>query len=328
MRRRQFLGLIGGAVAAPRFAKAQQGDRVRRIALLLTAPPDDSEYPTLVRAFLDRLAELGWSEGRNLKVDVRWGGAGPETMQRNATELVALSPEVILAPGSSAAGPVLRATRTVPVIFTIVPDPVGAGFVDNLARPGGNATGFTSFDYDIGGKWLALLREAAPGVKRLGILRDPDITAGIGQWSAIQAVAPILGLEATPINVRDPGDLQQALAGFARAPHGGLVITSGASPVRHRDLIVGLAAEHRLPAIYYARAFVTRGGLISYGADRVDQFRRAAGYVHRILEGEKPADLPVQAPTRYELVVNLKAAKALGLAMPQSLLARADEIIE
>jgi putative tryptophan/tyrosine transport system substrate-binding protein len=328
MRRRQFLGLIGGAVAAPRLAQAQQGERVRRIALLLTAPANDSEYPTLVKAFLQRLEELGWTEGRNLKVEVRWGGTGPEGMLKNAMDLAAQSPEVILAPGSSAAGPALRATRTIPVVFTIVPDPVGAGFVENLARPGGNATGFTSFDYGIGGKWLELLREAVPGVKRLGILRDADITAGIGQWSAIQAVAPIMGIEVTPINVRDPADLQQAIADFARGLNGGLVITSGAAPVRHRALIVRLAAEHKLPAIYYAKAFVTTGGLMSYGADRLDQFRRAADYVDRILDGEKPADLPVQAPTRYELVVNLKAANALGLAMPQSLLARADEVIE
>jgi putative ABC transport system substrate-binding protein len=243
-------------------------------------------------------------------------------------ELVALSPDVILAPGSSAAGPALRATRDVPVVFTIVPDPVGAGFVDSLSRPGGNATGFASFDYGIGGKWLDLLKEISPDVKRVGVLRDSDITAGIGKWSVIQAVAPMLGLEPSPINLRDTLDLEHALAAFARSANGGLIITSGAGPVRHRDLIVRLAAEHKLPAIYYAKAFVTSGGLISYGADRIDQFRRAADYVNRILRGERPADLPVQAPTKYELVANLKTAKALGLTIPQSLLARADEVIE
>jgi putative ABC transport system substrate-binding protein len=328
MRRREFVGLVGGALACSLAARAQQGMPVRRIGLLLTAPPDDSEYPTLVDAFLQRLRELGWSEGRNLRVDIRWGGAGPEAVHKHAAELVALAPDVIVAPGSSTAGPALQATRSIPVVFTIVPDPVGAGFVESLARPGGNATGFASFEYGIGGKWLELLKEIAPGVTRVGVLRDSDITAGIGQWSAIQIVAPMFGAQVSPINLRDALDLEHAVAAFARSPNGGLVVTSGAGAVRHRNLIVRIAAEHKLPAIYYAKAFVTGGGLISYGADRADQFRRAADYADRILKGEKPADLPVQAPTKYELVVNLKTAKALDLAPPQSLLARADEVIE
>jgi putative ABC transport system substrate-binding protein len=328
MRRRDFLHVVVVAPALRAGMSFAQDGRARRVALLLTAPAADSEYPTLVNAFLQELKELGWSEGQNLQIDVRWGGAGPEAMIRHALELVALSPDVILAPGSSAAGPALQATRSVPVVFTIVPDPVGAGFVESLARPGRNATGYASFDYSIGGKWLELLKEAAPDVKRVGVLRDPDITAGIGQWSVIQAVAPMLGLEPVAINVREAGDLEQAVAAFAGREHGGLIVTSGAGPVRHRDLIISLAEHHKLPAIYYARAFVASGGLISYGADRIDLFRRAAGYVDRILRGEKPSDLPVQSPTKYELVVNLKAAKAFGQTLPQSLLARADEVIE
>jgi putative ABC transport system substrate-binding protein len=328
MRRREFLGVAAAAAALRSGGAAAQDGRPRRVALLLTAPATDSEYPGLVAAFRQRLGELGWSEDRNLRIDARWGGAGPEAMDRHAAELVALSPDVILAPGSSAAGPALKATRSVPIVFTIVPDPVGAGFVESLARPGGNATGYASFDYTIGGKWLELLKEVAPAVRRVGVLRDPDITAGIGQWSVIQAVAPMLGLEPTAVNVREAADLEQAIGAFARGPAGGLVVTSGAGPVRHRDLIIQLAERHRLPAIYYARAFVASGGLISYGADRIDQFRRAADYVDRILRGDKPSDLPVQAPTKYELVVNPKAAKALGQPLPQAILARADEVIE
>jgi putative tryptophan/tyrosine transport system substrate-binding protein len=328
MKRREFIAGVAAAVAMPLDARAQQSDGVRRVGVLVTALMSDSEYPALIDALRQRLQELGWSDGRNLKLEIRWGGAGPEGVRKNALELVALAPDVIVSAGSSATGPALQATRTVPVVFTIVPDPVGAGFVDSLAQPGGNATGFTSFDYSIGGKWLELLKEVAPGVKRVGVLRDSDITAGIGQWSVIQAVAPMLGLETSPINVRDAPDLEQALSAFGRRPNGGLVVTSGAGPVRHRDLIVKAAAEHKLPAIYYAKVFVTSGGLMSYGANRADQFRRAADYADRILKGAKPADLPVQAPTKYELVANLKAAKAVGLTIPQSLLARADEVIE
>jgi putative tryptophan/tyrosine transport system substrate-binding protein len=328
MRRREFVGLLGCATVWPLAARGQQRESVRRIGLLLSAVPGDTEYPILVREFLSRLEELGWTEGRNLSVDVTWGGAGRDVVYKNALEMVARSPDLILAPGSAAAGPALQATRSVPVVFTIVPDPVGAGFVDNLARPGGNATGFASFDYEIGGKWLALLKEVAPGLTRVAVLRDSDITAGIGQWSAIQTAAPVMGIEASPINVRDAPDLQRAVGLFARAPNGGLIVTSGAAPVRHRDLIVRLAAEHRLPAIYYARVFVAAGGLISYGANRIEQFRNAGDYADRILKGEKPADMPVQAPTRYEMVVNLRSATAMALAVPTSVLARADEVIE
>lgn len=317
--------LLFAASAWP-LAAGAQGERVRRLGVLLSVSPSDPEYRGLIEAFLGRLRELGWTEGRNLGVDVRWSGSAPPAIQKNAVELAALAPDVILAPGSAAAGPLLQVTRTVPVVFTIVPDPLGAGFVDSLARPGGNATGFASFDYGIGGKWLELLKEMAPGVTRVGVLRDPAITAGIGQLTAIEAAAPRLRVEATPINMRDDVDLGRAIAGFAGG--GGLIVTSGAPAVRHRKLIVAAAAEHSLPAIYYASSFVADGGLFSYGTDRVDQFRRAADYVDRILRGGNPADLPVQMPVRYELAVNLKTAKALGLSVPPSLLARAEIIVE
>jgi putative ABC transport system substrate-binding protein len=313
---------------------AQNAGRLRRIGVLLAATADDPEYPALVDAFLDRLRQLGWSRGDNLSIDVRWSGAGAEAVRKHAAELAALAPDAILAPGSAAAGPLLQATRSVPVVFTVVPDPVGAGFVDSLERPGGNATGLASFDYSLGGKWLETLKEIAPGVRRVGVLRDPAVTAGIGQWSAIQAAAPRFGVEASPINLRDAPDLARDVAAFAApgkgaAPRdGGLVVTSSALTVRHRALIVRTAAEHGLPAVYYAKAFVPGGGLVSYGSDRADQFRRAAGYVDRILNGESPADLPVTAPANYELAVNLKTAKALGLTVPKSLLARADEVYE
>ncbi len=329
MRRREFIAALGGAVVAwPLAARAQQGEHVRRIGVLLSVATDDPEYPTLLGAFLHGLQELGWSDGRNLKVEVRWGGGSAEGTRKHAVELVALAPDVIVAPGGASTAPLLQATRSIPVVFTIIPDPVGAGFVDSLARPGRNATGFTSFEYGIGGKWLELLKEVAPGVTRVGVLRDPANPVGIGQWDAIQAAAPASGVEASPIDLRDALEIERDLVAFARSANGGLVVTSGAPSVRHRDLIVGMAAEHKLPAIYYAKSFVARGGLISYGADRTDQFRSAAGYVDRILKGEKPADLPVLTPTEYELAVNLKTARTLGLTVPPSLLARADEVIE
>ena len=328
MRRRDFLASIGATVLSPFSATAQQTERMRHIAVLVSALPSDPEYPLLLDALRRRLQELGWNEGQNLRVDVRWGGGGPDAIYNSAMELVALAPDLIVAAGGAATGPALRATRTVPVVFTIVPDPVGAGFVESLARPGGNATGFTSFDYGIGGKWLGLLKEVAPGIKRVGVLRDANVGAGIGQWSAIQAVAPILGIEAQSINLRGPTELEQALADFGRSPDGGLIITSGAGPVRHRALIVRLAAAHKLPAIYYAKVFATAGGLVSYGANRTDLFRRAADYADRVLKGEKPAELPVQAPSTYELVVNLQAARDMRVVVPASLLARADEVIE
>jgi len=328
MKRRSFLSLIGGAAALPLVARAQQGERVRRVGLLLPVSVNDGDYPTLVKAFLQGLEQLGWTEGRNLRIDIRWAGGSMDMNRRYAAELVALAPDVILASGASAAGPLLQTTRTIPVVFTIVPDPVGAGFVDSLARPGGNATGFTSFDYGIGGKWLELLKEIAPRVKRVAVLRDATTTAGVGQWSAIQTVAPTFGMEATPINLRDAAELERSLSAFARQANGGLIVTSSGLAITHRDTIVTLAAKYKLPALYYSRAFVAAGGLISYGSDRVEQFRRAAGYVDRILKGEKPAELPVQAPTKYELSLNLKTASALGLAVPQMLVLRADRVIQ
>ena len=328
MRRREFMALAGGAATWPLAARAQQGERMRRVGLLLPATAGDSEYPTLVNAFVRGLQQLGWTDGRNVRIDTRWAGGGADTNRRYANELVALAPDVIVAAGNSAAGPLLQATRAIPIVFTIVPDPVGAGLVDSLARPGGNATGFTSFAYDIGGKWLELLKEIAPRVTRVAVIRDSTTTAGVGQWSAIQTAAPLFGMEASPINLRDAGELERTVSTFARTANGGLIVTSSGLAISHRDTIIMQAAKYRLPAVYYSRGFVSAGGLISYGSDRVDQFRSAAGYVNRILKGEKPADLPVQAPTKYELVINLKTAKTLGITMSLSLLARADEVIE
>ena len=262
-----------------------------------------------------------------MRIDARWG-AGDADLRRYAAELIALAPDVILASGNSTVGPLLQATRTVPIVFALVADPVGSGFVDSLARPGGNATGFMNFEYSLGGKWLELLKEITPGVTRAAVLRDPVLPSGTGQFAAIQAVAPSLGVEATPVNMRDASEIERAITAFARSPNGGLILTGSALAVVHRDLIITLAAHHKLPAVYYRRLYVTDGGLISYGPDIVDQFRLAAGYVDRILKGEKPADLPVQAPTKYELVINLKTAKALGLALPATVLARADAVIE
>jgi len=329
MKRRE---VVKGLVTAPAVwstgAWAQPTERVRRVGVLVSARPGDAEYLALLGAFRQRMEELGWSEGRNLRIDLRWGGEGPDDVRKGAAELVGLRPELIVAPGSAAAGPALQATRTIPIVFTIVPDPVGAGFVENLSKPGGNATGFASFDYSIGGKWVEMLKEISPGLKRVGVVRDPDITAGIGQWSVIQAVAPLLGLEPSPITVRSGSDVEHTIPGLARSGNAGLIVTSGAGPFRNRNLIVRLAAEHKIPAVYYAKAFVVAGGLIAFGADRTDQFQRAAEYADRVLKGESPADLPVQAPAKYELVLNLKTAAALGLAIPPALLARADEVIE
>jgi putative ABC transport system substrate-binding protein len=328
MRRREFITLLGGAAAAwPLTARAQQ-DRLRRVGVLLPATMDDSEYPGLVQAFLGELKQLGWAKDANIAIDIRYAGGAADGVQKNAGELAALAPDVILASGNSAVGPLLQATRTVPVVFVVVPDPVGAGFVDSLARPGGNVTGFESFEYGIGGKWLQLLKEIAPRVTRLAVFRDASINAGIGQWGAIQTAAPSFGLEVTPINLRDAKEVERTVTTFAQQANGGLIVTSSGLSIAHRDLIIALAARHRLPTVYYASSFVRRGGLISYGPDRVEQFERAAGYVDRILKGEKPADLPVQSPTRYELVVNTKTAKALGIDVPSSVLSRADEVIE
>jgi putative ABC transport system substrate-binding protein len=329
MKRREFITLFGGAAATWPFAVcAQQPERMRRIGVLLPAAADDTEFQAWVGAFLQALALLGWTIGRNVRIDTRWATANVAEIRRHAAELVALAPDVILAHGASTVGPLLQATRTVPIVFPVVGDPVGAGFVDSLARPGGNATGFMSTEYSMGGKWLELLKQTAPGVTRAAVLRDATEGSGTSQFAAIQSVAPSLNVEVNPVNMRDAGEIERAVAALARTPGGGLIVTAGAAATRHRNLIIALAARHRLPAVYYERLFVTAGGLISYGPDFVDQYRRAADYVDRILKGEKPADLPVQTATKYALVIYLKTAKALGLTVPPSVLARADEVIE
>ena len=329
MRRRQFITLLGGAAAAwPLAARAQQPTRMRRIGILLPATADDAEFQTRVGAFLQALALLGWSIGRNVRVDTRWGTPNAADIRRHAAELVALAPDVILANGGSTVDSLLQATRTVPVVFTTVSDPVGAGFVDSLARPGGNATGFMVFEYSMGGKWLELLKQIAPSMTRAAIFRDASQGGGTAQFGAIQAVAPSLRMEVSPVNMRDAGDIERAVAAFVRVPNGGLIVTAAGAATLHRDLIITLAARHKLPTVYWQRFFVAAGGLISYGPDVIDQYRQAAGYVDRILKGEKPADLPVQAPTRYETVLNMKTAKALGLNVPAEVLVRADEVIE
>jgi putative ABC transport system substrate-binding protein len=329
MRRREFITLAAGAAAMPLAARAQpQSGGMRRIGVLLPAAADDAEFQVWVGAFLQALALLGWTIGRNVRIDTRWATANAAEIRRHAAELAALAPDVILASGASTVGPLLQATRTVPIVFPVVVDPVGAGFVDSLARPGGNATGFLLFEYSLSGKWLELLKQIAPGVTRVAVLRDPANPTGIGQFGVIQAAAPSLKMEVSPLNVRDAGEIERSVAAFARSSNGGLILSGGNRAILHRDLIITLAARHKLPAVYADRFFVAAGGLISYGPDRIDQYRQAAGYVDRILKGEKPADLPVQAPTKYETVINLKTAKALGLDVPPSLLARADEVIE
>jgi putative tryptophan/tyrosine transport system substrate-binding protein len=329
MRRREFITLLGGAtVARPLAARAQQPERVRRIGILLPAAADDAVFQARVGAFVQALALLGWSIGRNVSIDTRWATTNAAEISRQAAELVALAPDVILATGDSTMPPLLEATRTVPIVFPVAGDPVGAGFVDSLARPGGNATGFMLYEYSVSAKWLELLKEIAPSVTRAAVLRDSANPAQTAQFGAMQAAAPSLRVEVIPVNMRNAGEIEQSVETFAHAPDGGLIATAGAAAIFHRDLIVTLAARHKLPAVYWNRFFVTSGGLISYGPDLIDNYRRAAGYVDRILKGEKPADLPVQAPTKYELVINLKTAKALGLAVPPSVLARADEVIE
>src|SRR5215472_10819564 len=333
MRRREFITLFGGAaVAFPLAARAQHGERVRRIGVLMSYAADDPAGQTRLLAFAQALAQLGWTEGRNIRIDIRWGAGSPERIRSYAAELVVLAPDVILAVASVTTGPLLQASRVVPIVFVQVAEPVGAGFVQTLARPGGNATGFMLYEYGIGGKWLELLKEIAPGVKRVGFLQSLAIAAGPGQFGAIQASAPSLGVEVRPINARDASESERVITSFARPANGGLIVAggaaSGAPGTLHRDSIIKLAARHRLPAVYSDPVFATEGGLLAYGPDRVDQFRRAAGYVDRILKGEKPGDLPVQAPTKYELVINLKTAKALGLEVPATVLARADEVIE
>jgi putative ABC transport system substrate-binding protein len=329
MKRRQFITLLGGTAAAwPLAARAQQRERMRRIGVLLPAAANDPEFQARMRAFQQGLEESGWSIGRNIQLDMRWTTPDAAKIRQQAAELVALAPDVIFATGGSVMAVLQQATRTLPIVFVQVPDPVGAGFVDSLARPGGNATGFTQFEYGVGAKLLELLGEILPGVKRAIVLRDPASPDGIGQFAAIQAVGPSLGVELRPIGVREPEEIERAITTIARESGSGLIVTGSGLAILHRELIIMLATRHRLPAVYPYRFFVIDGGLISYGPSSVDPYRRAAGYVDRILKGEKAADLPVQAPTKYELVINLKTAKALGLDLPQSLLARADEVIE
>jgi putative ABC transport system substrate-binding protein len=329
MRRREFIAMLGGAAAAwPLAARAQQGERMRRIGVLQSLAADDPEGQARLTAFAQGLQQSGWTIGRNVQIDTRWAAGDAERFRRYAAELVALAPDVILAVGAAAVGPLQQATRTVPIVFVNTSDPVGAGFVESLARPGGNATGFLLYEYGTSGKWLELLKEIAPRVTRVAVLRDSALAAGIGQLGAIQAVAPSFGVELRPVDVRDAPETERAVAAFARASDGGLIVTGSTLALVHRDLIVTLAARHKLPAVYFQRVFVTSGGLISYAPDQIDQFRRAGGYVDRILKGAKPADLPVQAPTKLELAINLKTAKALGLDVPPTLLARADEVIE
>ena len=329
IRRREFITLLGGAAAAwPLVARAQQGERIRRIGVLMTLAADSPDAQANFAAFLQGLQQLGWTDDRNVRIDYRWGAGDADNIRKYAAELAALAPDVIFAAGGPSVGPLLQATRAVPIVFAAVPDPVGSGFVASLARPGGNATGFMQFEYSLSGKWLELLKQIAPGVTRAAVLWDPTIPAGIGQFAVIQSVAPSAGVEVSPVNVRHAPEIEQAVAAFARSSNGGLIVTASSLANVQRELIVTLAARHKLPAVYPARVYVPSGGLISYGANTMDQYRRAAGYVDRILKGEKPADLPVQAPTKYELVINLKTAKALGLDIPATLLARADEVIE
>jgi putative ABC transport system substrate-binding protein len=330
MRRREFITLLGGSVATwPLVARAEQPERMRRIGVLMASAADDSESQARIAGFLQALQQLGWADGRNVRIDTRWATTNPDDIRRHAAELVALAPDVILAAtGTVTVVALLQATRTVPIVFVAVIDPVGAGFVTSLARPGGSATGFTIFEYGMSGKWLELLKAIAPSVTRAAVLRDPAIASGIGQFAGVQTVAPSLGVELSPVDVRDAGEIERGVMAFARSSNGGLIVTSSALATRHRDLIIALAAGHRLPAVYPYRYFVTAGGLISYGPNSIDGYRRAAGYVDRILKGEKPADLPVQAPTKYELVINLKTAKALGLEVTATVLTRADEVIE
>jgi putative ABC transport system substrate-binding protein len=328
VKRREFITLLGGAAGWPLAARAQQPERMRRIGVVMNQAADDPEGQARLIAFVQALQQFGWTDGRNVRIDTRWAAGDADLIRKYAAEFAALAPDVILATGSFGVGPLLQATRAVPIVFVIVPDPVGAGLVDSLARPGGNATGFLQFEYALSGKWVELLKQIAPSVMRAGVIRDPAITAGIGQFGVIQSVGQSLGVEVSPVNVRVPGEIEQAVAAFARFPNVGLIVTGSALATVHRKLIINLAARHKLPAVYVSRYFVTDGGLVSYGANFLDQYRQAAAYVDRILKGEKPADLPVQAPTKYELVINLKTAKALGLTVPDALLARADEVIE
>ena len=318
MRRRAFITLVGGAAAAwPLAVRAQQGERMRRMGIFTGVGEGDLDTQARHAALLQALAQLGWADGHNLQIDVRWGGGDAERIRKSATELAALAPDLIFATGSAAVGAMLRVTRTVPIVFAIVPDPVGSGFVNSLSRPGGNATGFLQFEYSLSGKWLELLKQIAPGLTRAAILWDPAITAGIGQFAVIQSVAPSLGVDVSPIDLRDAGEIERAVATFAQSSNGGLILTASALSVVHRNLVVALAIRHKFPAVYTNRGFVTEGGLISYGANFIDQYRRGAVYVDRILKGGRPADLPVQAPTKYELVINLPPGRSASTCRPR-----------
>jgi putative tryptophan/tyrosine transport system substrate-binding protein len=327
MRRREFITLLGGTAAWPLAAGAQQGERVRRVGVLInsTATPDQKANLAL---FQQTLHQLGWTAGRNIQMDIRWAEGDAGEIRRHAGELVALAPDVIVTPGDAGMSPLLQATRTIPIVFNSVADPVGAGFVKSMARPGGNATGFVQFEYSLSAKWLELLKEIAPGLTRVAVLRDADLRSGIGQFAVIQSVALTFGVEPSAINVHDVAEIEAEIAEFARAANGGLILTGSALAVVHGESIIALAARYRLPAIFYRRAFVDAGGLISYGYDVGEQWKGAARYVNRVLKGDRPADLPVQAPTKYELVINLKTAKALGIEIPATVRARADEVIE
>jgi len=329
MRRRSFITLLGGVVAWPVAARAQQPERMRRIGVLMAYAADDPDAQIRIGAFLQGLQQLGWTVGRKLQVDTRWATTDANSLRRHAAELVALAPDVLVAgSGTATITPQRLATRTVPIVFAVAVDPVGAGFVANLAQPGGNATGFTAYEYGLSGKWLELLKEIAPHVTRAAVLRDPTIASGIGQFAAIQAVAPLLGIELSAVDARDVDEIDRALTAFARSGNGGMIVTPSPVASHNSNQIIALAARHRLPAIYAWRFYAAIGGLVAYAPDLPDQYRLAAGYVDRILKGEKPSDLPVQAPTKFQLTINLKTAKALGLTVPDTLLARADEVIE
>jgi putative ABC transport system substrate-binding protein len=329
MRRREFIKVLAGSATCwPLVARAQQNERVRRIGVLMSLAADDKEGQARLAAFLRGLQELGWIDGRNVRIDTRWVAGDSEHVRKHTAELVALAPDVILASGGTLVAPLLQATRTVPIVFTQTPDPVGAGFVESLARPGGNATGFSIFDYSTGGKWLELLKQTAPGITRVAVVRDPATPQGIGQFSAVHSLAPSLRMEVVPLNAREPAEIERTIASIANTPNSGLIVTGSNFAIVHRKLIIKLADQYKLPAIYPLRLFAAEGGLISYGPEPIEPHKRAAGYVDRILKGEKSADLPVQAPTKYELVINLTTAKTLGIVVSPTLLAQANEVIE
>ncbi|HYC18988.1 MAG TPA: ABC transporter substrate-binding protein [Pseudolabrys sp.] len=329
MRRRDFIKIVAGSTALwPITASAQQNVGPRHIGILLPANASDMKFQIQVQAFEQELKNFGWLIGQNVEIEVRWATADPAEIRRNAAELAALKPDVILAHGSSAVGPMQQATNTIPIVFPVSGDPVAAGFVESLARPGGNITGFALFEYSIGAKWLELLKQMVPRLMQAAVLQQPGLPGALGQFGAIQSAGPTLGVEVKPLNVRDANTIETGVSSFARGQNGGMIVVGGPLPQRHRDLIIALTARNKLPTVYFERSFVTAGGLVSYGANETDQYRRTANYVDRILRGEKPADLPVQAPTKYELVINLKTAKAIGLAVSPALLATADVVLE